>query len=132
MKSYLIDTSVIINYLRNKGSAVKTLDNLDGELNSSYICLAELFEGIYRVREKDKAEKTVLEFFAGLSHTLSIDEDIARTFGQLRAALKAKGSIIEDLDLLLAATCLAYKLILITANYKHFSKIAELEILSVN
>lgn len=132
MKSYLIDTSVIINYLRNKGSAVKTLDNLEGELNSSYVCMAELYEGIFRVREKDKAEKAVLEFFAGLSHTFNIDEDIARTFGQLRAALKTKGSIIEDLDLLLAATCIAYKLILITANSKHFSKIAELEILSVN
>lgn len=132
MKSYLIDTSVIINYLRNKGSTVETLNNLEGKLNSSYICLAELYEGISRVKEKDKAEKIVLEFFAWLSHTFSIDEDIAITFGQLRATLKTKGSIIEDLDLLLAATCITHKLVLITANFKHFSKVADLEILSVN
>lgn len=132
MKAYLIDTSVIINYLRDKGSTVETLDNLDGELCSSYICLAELYEGISHVREKEKAEKILLDFFAGLNSTYSIDKDIAKTFGQLRATLKAKGSIIEDLDLLLAATCITHKLILITANAKHFSKVADLEILPVD
>lgn len=132
MKSYLIDTSVIINYLRDKGSTVKTLDNLEGELCSSYVCLAELYEGIFRVKEPEKAEKTVMDFFAGLSQTFSLDHEIAKTFGQLRADLKKQGSIIEDLDLLLAATCIAHKLTLITANSKHFSKITDLVVLPVN
>ncbi len=132
MKAYLIDTSVIINYLRDKRSAVETINNLEGELTSSYICLAELYEGIYRVREKEKIEKGVLDFFTGMSQIYGIDEDIARHFGQIRAHLKVKGEVIEDLDILLAATCVANNLVLVTANLKHFSRVPNLEILAVN
>lgn len=131
MKTYLIDTSVIINYLRDKESAVETINNLEGELASSYICLAELYEGISRVREKDKAEKDVLNFFAGLSQVYGVDNDTAKHFGQIRAHLKAKGEVIEDLDILLAATCVANSLTLITANPKHFSRVPNLEILAL-
>lgn len=131
MNTYLLDTSVIINYLRNKGSAVETINNLAGELTSSYICLAELYEGISRVKEKGEAEKEVLNFFTGLNQLFSIDEDIAKTFGQIRASLKTKGQVIEDLDILLAATCITKGLALITANPKHFSRITNLEILAV-
>lgn len=131
MKAYLIDTSVIINYLRNKGSAVETINNLNGELASSYICLAELYEGIFRVREKEKAEKTVLDFFTGLNQIYGVDEEIVKNFGQIRATLKIKGQVIEDLDILLAATCIAKGLTLITSNPKHFARVTNLEILPV-
>lgn len=132
MNSYLIDTSVIINYLRDKGSAVETINNLSGELNSSYVCLAELYEGISRVREKEKTEKAVLDFFTGLNQIYGIDEEIAKYFGQIRSTLKSKGQVIEDLDILLAATCIANNLSLITSNPKHFSRIEELEVLPVS
>lgn len=132
MSGYLIDTSVIINFLRDKGSTVETINNLEGELNSSYICLSELYEGISRVREKEKTEEAVLDFFAGLNSVYGIDKEIAKNFGQIRANLKIKGEIIEDLDIFLAAICLANNLILITANSKHFSKIKGLEILAIN
>lgn len=131
MKAYLIDTSVIINYLRDSGLAVSTINNLEGELASSYVCLAELYEGISRVREKEKAEKQVMDFFAGLNQTYGIDGDIAKHFGQIRAHLKRKGEVIEDLDILLAATCLANNLVFVTANPKHFSRVPNLEILPI-
>lgn len=131
MNAYLIDTSVIINYLRGSGFTVETVNNLTGELTSSYVCLAELYEGISRVREKEKIEKQVLDFFAGLNQTYGIDEDTAKHFGQIRAHLKAKGEVIEDLDILLAATCLANNLTLVTANSKHFSRVPNLEILPI-
>lgn len=132
MNAYLIDTSVIINYLRDKGSAIETINKLEGELTSSYICLAELYEGISRVREKEKAEKALLDFFNGLNEVYGVDEEIAKNFGQIRASLKIKGAVIEDLDILLAATCIANNLVLITANPKHFSRIPNLEILAIN
>lgn len=131
MNAYLIDTSVIINYLRDSGSTVDIVNNLEGELTSSYICLAELYEGISRVREKEKAENQVLDFFAGLNQTYGVDGDIAKHFGQIRAHLKTGGMVIEDLDILLAATCLANNLILVTANSKHFSRVPNLEILPI-
>lgn len=129
MKSYLLDTSTIINYLRGIDKTVQTINNIEGELSSSYICLSELYEGVYRVKEQKKAEKIVTDFFRSLSEVYTIDEKIAKQFGEIRAHLKKTGSVLEDIDLFIAATCLVYGLTLITDNIKHFSRIKNLEIL---
>jgi len=131
MKKYFIETSVIIDFLRGKSKAIEDIENLEGELTSSFVCLAELYEGIYRVKEKNKAEKSVLSFFTGLSHVYSLDQDIAKNFGQIRAELKREGKVIEDLDILLAATCLAHNLVLVTYNLKHFQRVKGIEVLGL-
>ena len=128
MKSYLVETSVIIKYLRGEQKIIDCLNNFEGELNSSYVCLAELYEGIRRVKNPAKIEKTVLNFFEGMGRVYSLNQEIAQRFGQIRANLKRRGQIIEDLDILIAATCLANNLILITENQKHFRRIKGLEI----
>lgn len=130
MKSYFIETSVIINFLRGKKEALELLEKLEGDLSSSYVCLAELYEGISRSKEIKKVEKGVLDFFNGLSEVYGLDKEIAKNFGQIRAELKQKGKVIEDLDIFLAATCLAYDLLLVTQNPKHFSRIKNLKILN--
>lgn len=131
MKKYLIETSVIINFLRGKAKTIEFIENLGGELTSSFVCLAELYEGIYRIKERKKIEEGALNFFSGLTEVYGLDQEIARNFGQIRAQLKQKGQVIEDLDILLGATCKTFNLILITANPKHFAKIKGLEILEV-
>lgn len=132
MKRYFLETSVIINFLRGKEKTLETIENLEGELSSSFVCLAELYEGIYQIKEKQRAERGVLDFFSGLSEIYGIDEEIAKNFGQIRANLKQKGKVIEDLDILLAATCLVYGLVLVTSNPRHFERVKNLEVLSVD
>ena len=102
MHRYLIETSVIIAYLRGKSEVVEFIDNLNGEIASSFVCLSELFEGIYRVKDRAQAKEQVLKFFAGLSEVFGLDQEISEHFGKLRAGLKKQGNIIEDLDLLIA------------------------------
>ena len=80
MKRYFIETSVIVDFLRNKGNAVEVIENLEGELTSSFICLAELYEGIYRVKDKERVEKAVLNFFTGLGEVYGLDREIAENF----------------------------------------------------
>lgn len=128
MTSYLLDTSIIIDYLRGKEIVVELLNNLEGEFFSSYISLAEIYEGIYRVTNKEQLSNEVTRFFSTLSGIYGIDENIAKKFGEIRADLKKKGVLIEDLDILLAATCLVYDLTLITLNQKHFSRIDDLSL----
>lgn len=129
MKSYFLDTSIIIDYLRGKTEAINLINGLKGKLTSSYICLSELYEGIFRSKNK-QAETIILEFFSGLNKIYSINQKVAKEFGFLRKIFKEKGEIIEDFDILIASTCLAYNLILVTLNKKHFAKIAKLNILS--
>ena len=127
MKIYFLDTSIIIDYLRGKGDTVDLVNNLKGKLVSSYICLSELYEGIFRSKNKN-AETTVLEFFSGLSKTYGLNQKIAKEFGYLRKNLKQRGEIIEDLDIMIAATCIVYGLTLVTLNKKHFLRIKGLDI----
>jgi predicted nucleic acid-binding protein len=128
MKKFFIETSVIVDYLRNKERAVNLVDNLEGDLTSSYICLAELYEGIYRVKNFKEAEEGVLNFFSSLSEIYGIEEDISRNFGQIRANLKKRGNVLEDLDIFIAATCVANDLIMITFNQEHFMRVDNLQI----
>ncbi len=131
MKRYFVETSVIVKFLRNKGDAVEVLGNLKGELSSSFVCLAELYEGIYRVRDKGRAEKAVSNFFTGLSEVYGLDKEVAENFGRIRAELKRKGKVIEDMDIFLAATCLAHNLTLVTYNTKHFERVKDLKVLGL-
>lgn len=130
MKSYLVDTSVIINYLQGKADTIELLNNIEGELTSSYICMAELYEGVNRVKNKLEIEKNVMDFFKSLSELYTIDKQVAQQFGEIRAKLKIGGNVIEDIDIFIAATCLVYDLTLITHNIRHFSRINSLKILS--
>jgi len=127
MKTYFLDTSVIINYLRGKEEAINLINNLKGKLVSSYICLSELYEGIYRSTNKN-AESIVLEFFSGLNKTYGLNQKIAQEFGLLRKNLKQKGEVIEDIDIIIAATCITYNLSLVINNKKHFSRIKKLDL----
>lgn len=126
MRSYLIETSVIIDYLRGREQATALLGSLDGNLSSSYICIAELYEGLFRVTNRATHEQAVQTFFNSLDVIYGLDQEITQKFGELRAVLKQSGNIIEDFDLLLAATCIVYNLTLITFNKKHFSHVKEL------
>lgn len=127
MKTYFLDTSVIIDYLRGKQEAVHLIDDLKGKLASSYICLSELYEGIHRSKNK-QAQSIVLEFFSGLNKTYGLNQKIASEFGFLRKNLKQTGEIIEDIDIIIAATCIVYNLTLVTMNRKHFLRIKKLDL----
>ena len=128
MNKYFLDTSVIIAYIRGQKEVIELIDNLEGELVSSYVCLAELYEGIFRFKNKEIAEKNLLVFFHGLDEVFGLNSDIARTFGFIRADLRKKGQIIEDLDILIASSCIAYQAVLLTENIKHFERISDLKI----
>src|SRR3989344_578925 len=130
MKIYFIETSAIINFLKNKENAVSYIESLEGELTSSFVCLAELYEGIYRVQNPKELEKGVLLFFTGLTEVYELDQEIAKNFGQIRAKLKKRGEVIEDIDIMIPATCLAQNLTLVTYNSKHFERVPGLEIIT--
>lgn len=128
MKTYLLDTSAIINYLRGKDKTVDLIDNIEGSLTSSYVCLAELFEGVYRVNNGKSAKEAIMHFFASLTTIFGLNIEIAERFGKIRKELKEQGNIIEDLDIFIAATCIVNDLVLITFNKEHFKRVKELKI----
>ncbi len=113
-QSFLIDTDVLIEYLRGKAKIIEYLENLPGEHFISSITVAELFAGI-----RDDAEKIYLEKFLLAFKVISVDLEISKTGGLFQKEYGKKyGTGLADA--LIAATAGHCKATMITLNQKHF------------
>ncbi len=128
---YLVDSDWVIDYLH----AVEPVRTRLGELlpagvGMSMIALAEVYEGVYWSREREDDEPE-LDAFLGEVQLVSIDEEVSRIFARERGRLRAAGTLIGDLDLLIGATALRHDLKLLTNNRSHFERVEGLTIESV-
>ncbi len=133
MRKLLLETSSIIEFLRGKEEAVSFVEGEDCEFVSSFLCLSELFEGVFSSKNaslRKRSQEHILEFFDGLKEVYGLDRQIAKKFGEIRFKLRSEGKLIEDIDILLAATCLAKQVPIVTYNVKHFQSIDGLEVIT--
>ena len=115
----------MIDLLRDNPAAEKKLqyytENYE-PLTTTAINAAELFKGAYRARER-KGEvakaRSILEYLELLELSLPVCE----TYGRLMNELRSKGSLIGDLDVLIASTAITHRQILVTRNKAHFEKV---------
>lgn len=124
MGNFLLDSNVIINFLLNKPSTVKLINEFlysGDNLVTSTICIAEVQLG---VRENEK-EKT--DLFADSLEVFDITVEIGRIGAFYVREYKKKGVTLNLIDCLVAATCLLNNLILVTYNKRHF-EISELKL----
>ncbi|MCS6920177.1 MAG: type II toxin-antitoxin system VapC family toxin, partial [Fimbriimonadales bacterium] len=89
------------------------------------IVKAELCYGAYRSASPERNMQLVREFLAPFV-CLPFDEQTAEVYGRLRHELASQGTPIGPNDLLIAATALAYKLIVVTNNLAEFERVPEL------
>lgn len=128
MISYLIDTDWIIDFLKGERKVVEKLVSLvDDGLAISIISLAELYEGIYASAQVEKQSQGLNDFLTAVT-VIGIDDKICKVFGEQRMRLRREGKLIDNLDLLIAATSLHYNLTLMTNNISHFDRIKGLKI----
>ena len=113
-RKILVDTDVLIDFLRRKEKAAKILDEAsdNGDLYCSVITLAELYAGM-RPAEKEDTEKLV----AGMT-ILPVTESIARRGGRLRNDARPRNILLPDC--LIAATALEEECRLLTFNEKDY------------
>ena len=117
MATYLLDTSVLIDALNRKRNRWQLLASLveNGEtLACSVITIAEIYACL-RPRESQLTQT----FLEGLEH-YSIDWELARYAGLLKNEWASSGRTLALADVLIAATALAHKLVLMTDNRKDF------------
>ena len=126
--AYLIDTDIIIYSLKNDEHVKqKFRENLNIPKSISVITYGELVYGAKKSRHIEK-NLAVTYRIAELFPVIDIDRSIMDVFGDIKSNLERKGNIIEDMDILIAATSLSHNLILVTNNVKHFEKIKDLRI----
>jgi predicted nucleic acid-binding protein len=110
----LLDTDVLIDYLRGVPEAVNFLENLDNPLLLSAISMAELYAGV----RPDK-EMPALEDFLAAFEIIPIETQIARQGGLFRRTYGPSHGI-GLADALIAATAAIQGATLVTLNARHF------------
>lgn len=124
---YLLDTNICIALLRgNKDIAQKLISIGEGNCFLSVITLYELtFGAYYSKHEEQEVPKVKLftERFPIVSLLDSADE-----YAITKTRLRSLGILIDEFDLLIAATALSGDYVLVTDNVKHFQRITDLKI----
>lgn len=127
MAKYLLDTCVCISMFRNEGRVRDTI--LEVGIKNCYISeitIAELFFGLAKAENKKRKLEDIREvqrMFKVIPTYSSFKE-----YGEIRQLLEHTGQRIDQFDLLIGATALHHKMILVTSNLKHFERIQGLEI----
>lgn len=127
--SFLLDTNAVSEWTKPKPDPglAAWLESTDEErIFLSVITLAEIKFGIERLapgRRRDSLETwlgdELISRFDG--RLLSIDEQIAQTWGRIVASCTALGRPIGIMDGFIAATAAEHKLTLVTRNGGHFA-----------
>jgi tRNA(fMet)-specific endonuclease VapC len=125
---YLLDTDTCVYWSRGHVPLLHQVAQAHpASLAILAVTLAELRYGAAS-SARVAANQAALDVFAKSLPVLSVDEAVAARFGDVKAALRRQGTLIEDCDLFIAATALAYTLTLVTNNVDHFGRITGLEI----
>ncbi len=128
---YLLDTDWSIDYLHRVDRVVQRLGELTEEsLGLSVISLAELYEGVFNSTNSERNERELQDFLRHVS-IIPLDLETCRIFGRERGRLRRAGSLISDLDMLIAATALRHHLTSLTNNRRHFERVDGLAIISI-
>jgi predicted nucleic acid-binding protein len=125
---YLLDTDTCVFALRGSEPVRERLGVVDSEAVAiSVITLAELRYGAACSARPEANHQVVGDFVSGII-ILGLADQIAHLFGEFKAQLRRRGALIDDFDLLIAATAHHHRLTLITHNLEHFHCIPELQV----
>jgi tRNA(fMet)-specific endonuclease VapC len=124
----LIDTDIFIHVRQRKADVIARFKRVPvGDAAISVITYGELIYGVQKSAQRDRAIESLTEMI-GLLPVLALPEGAASTYGEIRAALEAKGETIGNNDLWIAAHAKAAGLTLVTSNVREFSRIKTLKI----
>ena len=123
--NYLIDTNILIRFLKGQTELFDLFDELENLFISS-ISVGELMYGAALSSKKD-FNTEVYSDFCDCLNLLVPDADVAKNYGKVKAELKAKGHPIPENDIWIAACAMAYGLTVVTAD-RHFSFIKDISL----
>ena len=127
MNGYLLDTDIVVFFLRNKKGIAEHLTRLNSkELYVSEVTVAELEYGNQcsgRYAENSELVNRFLSKVNIIPFSVSI-----RRYASERHRLRSNGTPIADFDLLIGCAAVEKDLVMVTNNVAHFSKIEGINI----
>jgi len=110
----LLDTDLLIDYLRGRAEAVSYLEGLTAPLLISAITVAELYAGV-----REGKERTRLDAFISAFEIVPVDSESAVRGGLYRRDY-GKSHSVGLADALIGASAELQQAELVTLNQKHF------------
>lgn len=128
MPRLMLDTNICIHAIkRNEPEIVHRLERTrPRDVAISCVVAAELWTGVMKSRERQRNEQALNEFLAFVE-VLDWPVEAARVYGEIRAALEAKGRPIGAMDLLIAAHTIHERATLVTRNADEFTRVESLK-----
>lgn len=127
MAQYILDTDISSYLIRGDYEAVtRKFSELYDSCAISSITAAKLQYGAKKRNNKQLTQK--VKAFCDLVEIIPWDEDAAKAYAKLRVELETSGTPIGNMDMLIAASALARKAVLVTNNTEHFSRIKDLKL----
>ncbi len=125
----MLDTDICIYIIKQQPAAVlnRFLEYQVGDICISSITLSELRYGVAKSLQREKNARALDEFVIPLE-ILPFDEQAARPYGEIRAALEKAGTPIGSMDLLIAAHAVSLGVLLATNNTREFSRVSGLNL----
>lgn len=128
---YLFDTDTLSNLLAKRPSTrlLRRLEEVPAEQQfTSTITVGELLYGVFKSPRADYFREKLQQRVWPRVRVMPFDRKAAEVYGWLRAELERAGQPLPDADLMIAAIGLARKLVLVTGNVKHFSRVPGLKV----
>ncbi|MEQ9715939.1 MAG: type II toxin-antitoxin system VapC family toxin [Candidatus Asgardarchaeia archaeon] len=122
----VLDTDVLINFLRGDLATKDILFSINEPLATTVINAYELMRGAITI----KKQKTIKEFIETIN-LLPLDKKATFIATDIYLHLRKSGTIINELDILIAAITVANDGTLFTYNIRHFERIPQLNLLKV-
>jgi len=130
MDEALLDTDILSEVLKRKNQRVLVKARLylatHQRLSFSAITFYEIIRGLYAKQSR----RQVAAFLntAGTSNIFAVDVPVLTRAGELWAQARADGHPHDDADLIIAATALEHRRVLVTGNTPHFAWISGLRL----
>lgn len=123
-RTYLLDTNTVSFALKGRSAAaVKRLAQVPrSKVAISVITEMELRFGVAKHPEPGRIKAVIDDFLRTIS-VANLPDDIATTYGRLRAELEARGRPIGPLDTIIAAHAISSGAVLVTNNVREFGRV---------
>ena len=124
-----LDTNICIEVLRHHPPAIQKKLLAIQEIGISTVVYGELCYGIVlSPANVQDSRREQLQQFLSLIKMYPWDESAAEHYALIRAHLRKKGTIIGNMDLLIAAHARSIGAILVTNNRREFARVPDLHI----
>lgn len=125
--SFVLDTDIRSASMKGHAAVSNRFIQYGGGLYVSTVTLGELWAWVGRAKAPPRRLQRLLDLLKDV-HVLSVDDSVARKFGDVRAWQLDRGLVTPDLDLLNASVALLQDFTLVTHNTHDYVNVPGLKL----